>query len=57
MASKRYQIKTACPQCGCAEVTVLSAEEMQEKYGDEPHITQDCSECGTLRGANGSRLP
>ncbi len=45
MASKRYQIKTACPQCGCAEVTVLSAQEMQEKYGDEPQITQDCSEC------------
>lgn len=45
MTSKKYQIKGACPQCGCSDVSVLSAEEMKEKYGDQPSIELDCSAC------------
>lgn len=45
MTSKKYQIKGACPQCGCSDVSVLSAEEMKEKYGDQPNIELDCSAC------------
>jgi hypothetical protein len=45
MAKERYQIKTACPQCGCSEVAFLSHEEMVEKYGDVPNIELSCSEC------------
>ena len=45
MASKRYQIKGSCPQCGCTDLTVLTAEEIKEKYGDQPNIHMDCSEC------------
>lgn len=45
MTSKKYQIKGACPQCGCTDVTVLSAEDMKEKYGDVPNIELDCSAC------------
>lgn len=45
MTSKKYQIKGACPQCGCTDVTVLSAEEMKKKYGDVPNIELDCSAC------------
>ena len=45
MARKTYRIKTACPQCGCSGVSVLSAEEMKEKYGDVPNIELECGEC------------
>jgi hypothetical protein len=45
MASKSYRIKTACPQCGCSGLTVLSAEEMKKKYGDVPNIELECGEC------------
>ena len=29
MARKQYKIKTACPQCGCTELTVLTPEEIK----------------------------
>ncbi len=45
MTSKRYQIKTACPQCGCSFATHLTAEELQQRYGDVPNITLECGEC------------
>ena len=45
MASKQYQIKTACPQCGCSAVSHLSAEEIKEKYGDVPNVELECSQC------------
>jgi hypothetical protein len=45
MEKKKYRIKTACPQCGCSGVTVLSAEEMQERYGDLENVEMECSEC------------
>jgi hypothetical protein len=45
MARKKYQIKTACPQCGCTELTVLSAEEIKKKYGDVPNFDLECGEC------------
>ena len=41
MARKKYQVKTACPQCGCTELTVLSAEEIKEKYDCEDEIMED----------------
>ena len=45
MARENYRIKTACPQCGCTELTVLSAEEIKEKYGDVPNFDMECGEC------------
>ncbi len=45
MTKKRYTIKTACPQCGCSGVQVLSDEEMRERYGDVPNFDLECGEC------------
>ncbi|MEW6671670.1 MAG: hypothetical protein AB1427_08195 [Thermodesulfobacteriota bacterium] len=45
MSKKNYRIKTACPQCGCSGLTVLSAAEMKKKYGNVPNIELECSEC------------
>ncbi len=45
MEKKRYTIKTACPQCGCTSLTVLSPEEIKAKYGDVPNIELVCSAC------------
>jgi hypothetical protein len=45
MKRKTYRMKAVCPQCGCTELTVLSAEEMKKKYGDLPNIELECSEC------------
>jgi hypothetical protein len=45
MEKKKYRIQTACPQCGCSGVTVLSAEEMQERYGDLVNVEMECGEC------------
>ena len=43
--SKRYQIKTSCPQCGCSAIQSLSPEEINARYGDVPNIELECSEC------------
>ena len=43
--SKRYRIKTSCPQCGCSAVSSLSHDEMIAKFGDVPNIELECSEC------------
>ena len=40
-----FHIKTACPQCGCTELTVLSPEEIKEKYGDVANFDMECGEC------------
>ena len=45
MASKKYRIQTACPQCGCSGLTVLSAEEMEKRYGKLPNADMECGEC------------
>jgi hypothetical protein len=45
MTKKRYQISTACPQCGCSAVQHLSKEEMVEKFGDVPNVEMECSAC------------
>ena len=50
MSKKRYQIKTACPQCGCSFASHLTAEEIKERYGDAPNIQMECGEC-TLKYA------
>jgi hypothetical protein len=42
---ERYTINTACPQCGCSELNVLSDEEIEERFGDVPNIHMECSEC------------
>jgi len=44
-AQKKYQIKAACPQCGCSFAQVLTAEEIQKKYGDLPNVNLECGEC------------
>ena len=45
MTSKHFQIKTACPQCGCSAVSHLSDEEIKERYKDVPNVEMECSEC------------
>jgi hypothetical protein len=45
MTKKRYQVKTACPQCGCSFATHLTAEELKERYGNVPNIEMECGEC------------
>jgi hypothetical protein len=45
MTNKRFQIKTACPQCGCSAVSHLSDQEIKERYGDVPNVEMECSEC------------
>jgi hypothetical protein len=45
MSEKKYQIKTACPQCGCSAVSHLSKEEIQDKFGDVPNVEMECGEC------------
>lgn len=45
MSEKRYQIKSACPQCGCSFATNLSAEELEKRYGHVPNIELECGEC------------
>ncbi len=45
MSDKRYTIKSACPQCGCSFLSVLSKEEIKEKYGDDPNVELECGEC------------
>lgn len=45
MTSKKYRIKTACPQCGCSAVTTLTKEEIEERYGNAPNIHMECREC------------
>ena len=45
MGHKRYQIKSACPQCGCSLAQVLSKEELKARYGDAPNIELECGEC------------
>ncbi len=43
--TKNYQIKTACPQCGCSAVSHLSQEEMKQRFGQVPNVEMECSEC------------
>lgn len=47
MSKKRYTIKTACPQCGCTDLTVLSEDEIRAKYGDAPNMHLTCGECAS----------
>jgi hypothetical protein len=45
MGSKKYRIKTVCPQCGCSAVQSLSDKEIEERFGDAPNVHVECSEC------------
>lgn len=45
MTHQRYQIKSACPQCGCSFAQVLSREELEKKYGNTPNMELECGEC------------
>jgi hypothetical protein len=45
MSTKRFQIKTSCPQCGCSAVSHLSDEEIRSRYGDVPNVEVSCGEC------------
>ena len=42
---KRYTVKAACPQCGCSGATVMSEEELKERYGNVPNFDMECGEC------------
>ncbi len=50
--TKKYRIKTSCPQCGCSGVSNLSEEEMKKRYGDTPNIELECHECMTIMDAD-----
>jgi hypothetical protein len=52
MAKKKYNLKTACPQCGCSFLQVLSEAEIKEKYGDVPNIELECGECAEKYSAD-----
>ncbi|TWI75585.1 hypothetical protein LZ24_00632 [Desulfobotulus alkaliphilus] len=43
--NRRYKVKMACPQCGCSNLTTLSREEIQQRFGDLPNVELDCHEC------------
>lgn len=43
--AKRYEIKTACPQCGCSFATNLSPEELRSRYGSVANVEMECGEC------------
>lgn len=45
MAQRKYQVNTACPQCGCSAVSHLSKEEMEKRFGHVPNVEMTCSEC------------
>ncbi len=45
MAKKRYEMKTTCPQCGCSELTVLSKEELEKKFGHVKNFEMECHKC------------
>ena len=45
MTKKRYQIQTACPQCGCSSVQHLETEEIRERFGDVPNVEMECGDC------------
>ncbi|PIE69991.1 MAG: hypothetical protein CSA22_10065 [Deltaproteobacteria bacterium] len=45
MKKKRYRIQKGCPQCGCSQLTVMTEEEIREKYGDVPNVEMECHEC------------
>ena len=42
---KRYTIKAGCPQCGCTQTTVMTKEELQERYGHVPNFDLECGAC------------
>jgi hypothetical protein len=54
---KRYRIQSGCPQCGCSFTTVLTKEELQERYGNVPNFDLECSACGQVHGIGQGRLP
>jgi hypothetical protein len=43
--SKKYKIKTTCPQCGCSAVSHLSEAEIKERFGDVPNVVLECGAC------------
>ena len=45
MSKKRYEIQSACPQCGCSAVSHLSHEEMVARYGEVPNVEMECKAC------------
>ena len=44
MSKKRYEVKGACPQCGCSFATHCPRE-LKARYGDVPNIELECGEC------------
>lgn len=50
--TKKYRIKTSCPQCGCSGVFHLSEQEIIQRYGDVPNIELECHECMMIMDAD-----
>jgi len=45
MTREKYQLNTACPQCGCSAVSHMTAEEMKKRFKDVPNVEMECSAC------------
>ncbi len=52
MTKKRYEVKGACPHCGCGTVSHLSADEIKAKTIDGENLEINCPECMEVHKAN-----
>jgi transcription elongation factor Elf1 len=52
MTKKRYEVKVACPHCGCGTVSHLSADEIKAKTIDGENLEINCPECMEVHKAN-----
>jgi hypothetical protein len=52
MTKKRYEVKGACPHCGCGTVSHLSADEIKAKTIDGDNLEVNCPECMEVHRAN-----
>jgi hypothetical protein len=52
MSKKRYEVKGACPHCGCGTVSHLSAAEIKERTIDGDNLEINCPECMEVHKAN-----
>ena len=52
MSKKRYEVKGACPHCGCGTVSHLSGAEIKERTIDGDNLEINCPECMEVHKAN-----
>ena len=52
MKKNRYEVKGACPHCGCGTASHLSAEEIKTRTTDGDNLEINCPECMEVHRAN-----